>query len=246
MTARPQSLRREPLRYRMRAFFGKPANIMLLLFLIVLVVLSLMPMITMLENMFVVHPGQETRLTRMRAGQTTVFHFKKLFAGDEWSRVNFWTPFFNSLIVACGSGLLGILVGGTVAWFITQFIFRFLRRRADVPIFGLILDFDIQEVLPFRLPALPFGKSEKKAAPAKPARRVQEAPADEDVKTYPARRQATPAAKAETPAAKPVRTRAAGAHDVQPARSAGRHAAPDTSAAKKTVRPRGAGYQGKH
>lgn len=120
MTARPQSLRREPLRYRIRAFFGKPANIILLLFLIVLVVLSLMPMITMLENMFVVHPGQETRLTRMRAGQTTVFHFKKLFAGDEWSRVNFWTPFFNSLIVACGSGLLGILVGGTVAWFITR------------------------------------------------------------------------------------------------------------------------------
>ena len=143
------------------------------------------------------------------------------------------------------AAVIGVF-SGAVAWFITQFIFRFLRRRADVPIFGLILDFDIQEVLPFRLPALPFGKSEKKAAPAKPARRVQEAPADEDVKTYPARRQATPAAKAETPAAKPVRTRAAGAHDVQPTRSAGRHAAPDAGAAKKTVRPRGAGYQGKH
>ena len=145
------------------------------------------------------------------------------------------------------AAVIGVF-SGVVAWFITQFIFRFLRRRANVPIFGLILDFDIQEVLPFRLPALPFGKPEKKTAPAKPARRVQEALADEDVKTYPARRQSA-AVKAEpeaAPAAKSVRTRAAGAHDVQPARSAGRHAAPDASAAKKTVRPRGTGYQGKH
>ena len=43
-----------------------------------------------------------------------------LFADPQWSRSNFWTPLCNSLIVAAGSGLLGILIGGTVAWFITR------------------------------------------------------------------------------------------------------------------------------
>ena len=36
------------------------------------------------------------------------------------SQVNFWQPLWNSLIVALGSGILGIAVGGTVAWFITR------------------------------------------------------------------------------------------------------------------------------
>lgn len=148
------------------------------------------------------------------------------------------------------AALIGVF-SGVVAWFITQLIFRFLRRNADKPLCALILDFDIQELLPFRLPSLPFGKAERKeSAPrsgrAGSARRVKEAPADEDVKTYPARRRPAAAETAEAPAEKPVRTRAGGAHDAQAARSAGRHAVPETSAAKKTTRARTGGYQGKH
>ena len=55
MSTIQRDLRREPLRYRMKAFFAKPANLILLFFLIALVVLSLMPMVTMLTNMFTVH-----------------------------------------------------------------------------------------------------------------------------------------------------------------------------------------------
>ena len=85
-----------------------------------LVLLSLLPMATMLSNMFTVHVGTEKKLLRLPVGSTTLWHFQKLFAGDDWSQVNFWQPLCNSLIVALGSGILGIAVGGTVAWFITR------------------------------------------------------------------------------------------------------------------------------
>ena len=115
-----RDLRREPLQYRLKAFFSKPANIILLIFLIVLVCLSLLPMITMLTNMFTVHTGNEKKLTRLAVGTWSTWSFTKLFSGGDWSRINFWQPLLNSLIVALGSGALGITVGGTVAWFITR------------------------------------------------------------------------------------------------------------------------------
>ena len=115
-----RDLRHEPWRYRLRAFVSTPANLLLVFFLIVLVVLSLLPMATMLSNMFTVHVGTEKKLLRLPVGSTTLWHFQKLFVGDDWSQVNFWQPLWNSLIVALGSGILGIAVGGTVAWFITR------------------------------------------------------------------------------------------------------------------------------
>ncbi len=117
---RPNDLAHEPLKYRARAFFSQPANLLLLLFLTALVILSLLPMITMLTNMFTIHVGTEKKLTRMAVGSWTTYHYTKLFAGDDWSRVNFWQPLFNSLMVAFGAGILGIVVGGSVAWFITR------------------------------------------------------------------------------------------------------------------------------
>ncbi len=156
---------------------------------------------------------------------------------------NYLMAHYPSDVVA--AAVIGVF-SGVVAWFITQLIFRFLRRRSNVPIFGLILDFDIREVLPFQIPELPFGKSGRKAAPAKAPRRVKEAREEDDVKTYPARRRPAAAHAVEEAAAKPVRTRSGGAHDVQASRSAGRHAVPEPGAARKAARSRGTGYQGKH
>ncbi len=64
--------------------------------------------------------------------------------------------------------LVSIFIGvfsGVVAWLITRLIFSFLEKnRGRSPICALLLDFDIRDVLPFQLPALPFGRS---AAPAR-------------------------------------------------------------------------------
>ena len=117
---RPNSSLREPMIYRLRAFFTKPSNLLLVFFLSVLVVLSLMPMVTMLSNMFTVHLGLEKRLYRKSVGDFTTQHFIKLFEGSDWSDVNFWEPLKNSFIVAAGAGVLGIAIGGSIAWFVTR------------------------------------------------------------------------------------------------------------------------------
>ena len=117
---RPNSSLREPMIYRLRAFFTKPSNLLLVFFLSVLVVLSLMPMVPMLSNMFTVHLGLEKRLYRKSVGDFTTQHFIKLFEGSDWSDVNFWEPLKNSFIVAAGAGVLGIAIGGSIAWFVTR------------------------------------------------------------------------------------------------------------------------------
>jgi len=117
---RPNITDHEPLLYRLRAFVTKPANLLLVFFLLVLAALSLMPMITMLTNMFTVHMGMEKKLYRLPVGSWTQKHFLKLFEGGDWSSVNFWEPLKNSFIVAIGAGILGIAIGGSIAWFVTR------------------------------------------------------------------------------------------------------------------------------
>ncbi len=120
VTAKQPDLRKEPLKYRLRSFVSKPANLILVLFLLVFIALSLAPLVSMLSNMFYVHKGIEKRLYKLPEGSYTFVHFRKLFAKGDWSKVNFWEPLWHSLVVAGGSGVLGILIGGSVAWFITR------------------------------------------------------------------------------------------------------------------------------
>ena len=146
----------------------------------------------------------------------------------------------------CAALLIGVF-SGVVAWFITQLIFRFLnRKRNAVPLFGLILDFDIADVLPFQLPALPFPKGKKAAEPA-PRRAAGPAVGDDDVKTYSSKRSSAAPVKAEAPAPEARRVRpAAPAAKAAETRSAGRHAIPEGGNAKKSARRAPGGYQGKH
>ena len=84
-----RDLRHEPWRYRLRAFVSKPANLLLVFFLIVLVVLSLLPMATMLSNMFTVHVGTEKKLlTPPRSGTS-----KSCSPGTNGARSTSGSPF---------------------------------------------------------------------------------------------------------------------------------------------------------
>ena len=156
--------------------------------------------------------------------------------------------------------IIGVL-SGVISWFITQLIFRFLnRKRNKVPLFGFILDFDIRDILPFKIPG-PARKAKKAAAP----KARETAAGDDDVKTYPAKRAnaaapapAAPAAEDVKPAAparseaaapaRPRRTAAAQAESAKPAapaRTGGRHALPEGAAGTAKKRTP-SGYQGKH
>lgn len=136
---RQADLRREPFRYRLRAFVSKPANLILVFFLIIFIGLSLYPLLSMLSNMFFVHTGNEKRMLKLPAGTWTWQHFVKLFTPGDWSRVNFWEPLVNSLVVALGAGILGILIGGSVAWFITRSDLKCKRFISSVFVFPYMM-----------------------------------------------------------------------------------------------------------
>lgn len=104
-----------------KTFFSKPANVMLLIFGIVLTALTLIPLLSILREMFIVHVGIEKTMTGLQTGDFTLYHWKKLiFQGGEWSRTTFWTPLLNSFLVGLGGAVLGIGIGGTVAWLLSR------------------------------------------------------------------------------------------------------------------------------
>lgn len=132
-------MRNKKLFHRAKAYFSKPSNILLVVFLAVLFVLSVLPLLTMISNMFTVHIGSEKKLLRLPEGSFTWNHFQRLFPVSDWSVVNFWKPLANSFVVAIGAGVLGILIGGTVAWFITRSNMRFKKFISAVFVFPYMM-----------------------------------------------------------------------------------------------------------
>ena len=128
-------------RGRIKAWFSKPANVILLIFLIVLVVLTLYPMVSMLLETTTVHLGREARMTKQSAGERTLFHFQRLFATTEndYSWITFYQPLLNTLIVSISSSVIAILFGGIVAFLVTRTNLKYKKFVSAVFTFPYIM-----------------------------------------------------------------------------------------------------------
>lgn len=72
--------------------------------------------------------------------------------------------------------LVAMVIGvfsGFAAWVITRLIFRFLEEHDQVPLFALVLDFDLEELLPFPVPFLSGESADRDDGWEEPARRRQ-------------------------------------------------------------------------
>ena len=117
---------------RLRAWFSKPANVILLIFLILLVWLTLYPLFSMLSEMFLVHSAERSMVRKLglKVGDFTTVHFEKLlFTLDDGiggdittsnSWINFYQPLLNTLLVSVSASAIAILFGGIVAFLITR------------------------------------------------------------------------------------------------------------------------------
>ncbi len=126
---------------RTRAWFSKPANVILLVFLIVLTVLTLYPMVSMLSETTLVHLGREARMTKLAAGNHTFFHFKRLFATAEndYSWITFYQPLLNTLVVSISASVIAILFGGVVAFLVTRTNLKYKKFVSAVFTFPYIM-----------------------------------------------------------------------------------------------------------
>ena len=136
---------------KLRAWFSKPANVILLAFLVVLIVLTLYPLFSMLSEMFLVHNAERSMVRKqgLKVGDVSTVHFERLLltlddGGEKGitnstSWINFYSPLINTLEVSVAASCIAILFGGTVAFLITRTNIRCKKFISSVFVFPYIM-----------------------------------------------------------------------------------------------------------
>ena len=110
----------------LKAYFSKPANVITIVFLVILVLTVVLPLATLLMNSFRYTTSQEVIGTGANKGDWTINHWKQLLTDKEYdyALVTLWQPLGRSILMALLACVIAVLFGGVVAWFIT---------RAEIP-----------------------------------------------------------------------------------------------------------------
>lgn len=129
------------LKGRILAWLSKPANIILLVFLFLLLVLTLYPLYSLLTETVTIHPGREARAASETAGSFSFYHFQRLFATREndYSWIQFYEPFMNTVSVSLAASLIAIVFGGTVAFMVTRTNLKYVGFVSAVFVFPYIM-----------------------------------------------------------------------------------------------------------
>ncbi|MDR2822047.1 MAG: iron ABC transporter permease [Acholeplasmatales bacterium] len=125
---------------KLKTFLSKPANAILLIFLIVLVVTVLIPLILVVRETFLVHIT-ETMITGKPAGTYVLDHWKGLLFTKEYdySYENFYKPLLNSIYMGLLACLVAISIGGITAFLMTRTNIPFKKFISIVFIFPYIM-----------------------------------------------------------------------------------------------------------
>ncbi len=125
-------------RNRVKTFFSKPHNVILLLMGIVLTVSTVAPIVAIVEDTFKIHPGTiDAHLTGQTAGHTLV-NYVDLFT-SRMARTNLWTPLGNTVLLAVGTCVVSILFGGLFAFLITRTNLALRKYLSSIFIFPYIM-----------------------------------------------------------------------------------------------------------
>ena len=98
---------------RIKTFFSKPYNVLLVLFLVVLTFLVVIPLVSIVRDTFIVHSAEKSRV-HQAVGTFTTYHWKRLFA-SEFSKSLLWDPIRNSIVTSTWACVVSILILG-LAW----------------------------------------------------------------------------------------------------------------------------------
>lgn len=104
--------------YRLKRFFHKPQNVILVVMCVFLAYLTLLPLLSMLKDTFTVHTAEVMRLKAAK-GSFTLAHWQKVLF-DSSSVSVFYKPFLHSLVTSLGACLVALLFGGFFAWLVTR------------------------------------------------------------------------------------------------------------------------------
>ena len=123
---------------KIRTFFQKPDHAILLIFGILLTFSTIVPMMTLLNDTFVIKPGSYAQFITGKSSGYTLVNWQDLFFG-EVARINLYMPMLNSILLAIFSSIGAILFGGTFAYLVTRTNMRFKKYLSAIFIFPYIM-----------------------------------------------------------------------------------------------------------
>ena len=121
-----------------KTYFSKPANIILVIFAVLLSITVVLPLAYLLFNTFQIHPGEGSL---GKIGSLTAMHwFRVLFDAEYDYSVNlFWKPLGNSIGMSLVACLIAIIIGGGIAYLITRTNLPFKKFISTVFVFPYIM-----------------------------------------------------------------------------------------------------------
>ena len=99
------------LKNRIRTFFGKPQNIILLIFGIMLTFSTVAPVVAIVKDTLQIHPGTIDQHLTGKASGYSIVNYIDLFT-SKLAMSNLWKPLINTLFLAIFTCLISILYGG--------------------------------------------------------------------------------------------------------------------------------------
>ena len=122
----------------LKTYFSKPANIILVIFTIILTITVICPLVYLLLNTFLVHRG-ESFLGKVNT--LTLQHWTDvLFTQKHNYAVSvFWKPLGNSVLMSIVSCLIAVIIGGGIAFLITRTDFPAKKFISLVFVFPYIM-----------------------------------------------------------------------------------------------------------
>ncbi|WP_167958011.1 ABC transporter permease [Anaerosporobacter faecicola] len=126
------------LKNKLKTFFSKPQNLILLLFGIVLTFTTFAPVVAIIKDTFSIHPGTIDAYLSNKVDGYTVANYVDLFTG-KLARTNLWIPLWNTVLLAVFACFISILYGGTFAFLVTRTNLRCKKYLSAIFIFPYIM-----------------------------------------------------------------------------------------------------------
>ncbi len=124
---------------KLRTFFSKPYNVILLLLGIVLTITTVAPIVAILQDTVAIHPGTvDAQLTGKVSGYSFA-NFKDLFTNKIVMKKFLMTPLKNTLFLSVGTCVVSIVFGGIVAFLVTRTNLAWKKYISSIFIFPYIM-----------------------------------------------------------------------------------------------------------
>ncbi len=125
-------------RNKVKTWFSRPQNIILLLFGIVLTFSTVAPIVAIIKDTFQIHPGTiDQHLTGKVSGYSFA-NYVDLFT-SKLAKKNLWTPLVNTIFLSVLTCVISILFGGLFAFLVTRTDMKYKRYLSSIFIFPYIM-----------------------------------------------------------------------------------------------------------